>query len=320
MLDSLNRTIDYIRISITDRCNLRCGYCMPYGIKPVSHDDILRYEEILRLCGIFADIGIKKYKVTGGEPLTRKGCVDFIGRLKDIPGIEYVTMTTNAILLEPYIDELVSNGLDGINISLDSIIPQVYIRITGKDELNNVLRSMQKALDAGLRTKINCVLMKGLNEYEILSIARMAEFMEIDVRFIELMPTVSGGGFIGVRGEEVLEVLLSRYPDISPDFSKLGFGPAKYYKSNDLISSIGLINAVSDHICVRCNRLRLTGEGFLKLCLNSNEGTDLRELLRSGASNSEIKDIIVDAIYKKPEQWSSNPDKIGIESMSNIGG
>ena len=320
MLDSFNRDIDYMRVSITDRCNLRCGYCMPSEFTHIAHDDILRYEEILRACEIMASTGIKIIRVTGGEPLTRKGCVNFIGRLKSIPGIERVTMTTNAILLEQYIDELVVCGLDGLNISLDSLNPKTYERITGKDELCTVLASLRKALNVGLGIKINCVIMKNLNDDDVLPIVRMAETMPVDIRFIELMPTMWGRRFEGVTGEEIFSILQGEYPDLTLDLLKRGSGPAKYYNSSSLMGSIGLINAVSGHICSDCNRLRLTSEGFLKLCLNFDKGLDLRKMLRGGASDIEIRDAVATAIREKPKQYNFNSGSVGIERMSNIGG
>ena len=320
MLDSFNRNIDYMRVSITERCNLRCGYCMPNEFAHTSYDDILRYEEILRVCEIVASIGIKTIRVTGGEPLTRKDAVSFIGRLKNISEIECVTMTTNAVLLRQYVDELVVHGLDGLNISLDSLDSKTYERITGKDELSNVLMSLEKVLNVGLRVKVNCVLMKGLNENDILPIARMAEKESLDIRFIELMPTVQGRKFEGVSGEEVLGILQDKYPDITQDSSKQGSGPARYYKSKNLTGKIGLINAVSGQICSECNRLRLTSEGFLKLCLNFDKGLDLRQMLRGGASDDEIRNAVKVAIYEKPRQYHFGSDEVGIKCMSNIGG
>ena len=320
LVDSQNRIIDYMRLSITDRCNLRCGYCMPDGLLPISHDDILRYEEILRLCTILSELGIKNIRITGGEPLVRKDCVGLIKRLKHISGVEHVTLTTNAILLEPYLNQLTEAGLNGINISLDSLNPETYKQITGKDELGTVLRAIEKALRVGLNVKINCVLMKGINENDILSMIEYVRSRPIDVRFIEFMPTKFGKTYIGVKGEDVLKILISELNDIEPDPSRHGFGPAKYYKSKSLVGKIGLISAVSEHICSECNRLRLTSEGFLKLCLNYNDGPDLRYLLRNGFSDSYISEKIVNAVLNKPKEFNFKSNRVGIECMSNIGG
>ena len=317
MRDSFGRHIDYLRVSVTDRCNLRCRYCMPEELPSVPHELILRYEEILRVCAIMATLGIRTVKVTGGEPLVRKGCLDFIKRLKQIPGIEHVTLTTNGVLLEPYIDDLASLGLDGINISLDSLDAHTYTRITGRDELNRARRSLYKAVESGLRVKINCVPLRGINEGDILPIAYLAKTLPVDVRFIELM--AAGAEIEGIPGAEVIDKLRHEFPDLHPDPAPHGFGPARYFKSGGLVGSIGLIASVSGHFCSGCNRVRLTNEGFLKLCLVRGEEIDLRELLRFGAGDGEIRDKIEAAIHNKPERHLLNEGE-SIEKMSRIGG
>ena len=321
--DAFDRKIEYMRVSITDRCNLRCRYCMPEDLPLISHNDIMRFEEILRLCAITAKIGINAIKVTGGEPLARKGCVDFIRKLKSLPGIEHVTLTTNAVLLEPYVNELAEIGLDCVNISLDSLDSDVYKRLTGRDELDNVLKSLNKALKAGLHVKINCVPLKGVNDVEIIPIAQLAERFPIDVRVIELMPTCSSEKFGRISGTEIITQLNCEYPDLIPDKTRRGFGPARYFKSGKLKGSVGIIDAVSNHFCKNCNRVRLTSEGFLKLCLFHDDGVDLRKMLRNGATDAEIVTAIVDAIYKKPERHyfdDSTGEHGGVKKMSSIGG
>ena len=322
MRDERNRTIDYMRVSITDRCNLRCVYCTPSDFACVSHQQVLRYEEILRVCGIAAKLGIRTVKVTGGEPLARKGCVDFIKELKNIPGIRHVTLTTNGVLLEPLIHTLTAIGLDGLNISLDALTPETYLRMAGRHALRQVWQSLQAALEAGLRVKINCVPVRSVNEDEILPISRLAERFPVDVRFIELMPTSQGEALRGIPGDEIIKRLSIEYPDLKPDGSIRGFGPARYYGSAGLKGGIGLIDAVSNHFCSGCNRLRLTSEGFLKLCLYHSDGVDLRGMLRGGASDSEIEAVMRDAAYRKPERhnFGSGNDSEGIGLMSRIGG
>lgn len=317
MRDALDRRIDYMRVSITDRCNLRCKYCMPEDLPPISHCDILRYEEILRLCTTVARMGVKHVRITGGEPLVRKGCVDFIKELKSVPGIESVTLTTNAVLLEPYIEELAALELDGLNISLDSLNPKTYLQITGQDELHTALRSLNAALTAGLCVKINCVPIKGVNESDILPIAKLTESNQADVRFIELMPNDADGGFKGVSGKEVIGILTCEYPDLKQDHLRHGFGPARYFKSSRMKGSVGVIDAVSNHFCSSCNRLRLTSDGFLKLCLFHDAGLDLRGMLRGGASDSDIESAIKKAVHHKPESYI---DSGKINNMSRIGG
>ena len=322
MNDAFGRTIDYLRVSITDRCNLRCQYCMPEAIPLISHQDILRYEEILRLCAIMAGMGIRNIKVTGGEPLTRKDCVPFMRKLKAVPGIEHVTLTTNAVLLEPYVEELALMKLDGLNISLDSLNPEIYCRITGRDEFHKVWRALNRALETKLHVKINCVPIKGFNEPEILSFAQLAEDMQVDIRFIELMPIGADGNFHRVPSEEIINLLNGEYPDLKPDLTQHGFGPARYFKSDRLKGSIGLIDAISNHFCFSCNRMRLTSEGFLKLCLYHGDRLDLRGMLRGGASDAEIEAGIKRAVYNKPERHFFCQEEIGnrIGKMSRIGG
>jgi cyclic pyranopterin phosphate synthase len=293
---------------------------MPEDLQFIPHDNILRYEEILRICEAAARLGIRIIKMTGGEPLVRKGCVDFIKALKSLPGIERVTLTTNAVLLEPYINILAGIKLDCVNISLDSLDAATYARITGRDAFPSVWCSLRKAVESGLRVKINCVPIRGVNENDILPIARLAEEYPIDARFIELMPTTSGGHMDGITGAEVFARLLSAYPDLTPDAAVRGFGPARYYKSGKLKGGIGFINALGDCFCPGCNRVRLTSEGFLKLCLYHDGGLDLRIMIRSGANDAEIESAIAGAIYNKPERHLFGSARTGIERMSRIGG
>jgi len=293
---------------------------MPHDLPFLTHDDILRYEEILRVCTAAGKLGIKTIRITGGEPLMRKGCVDFIRNLKSIPGIEHVTMSTNALLLEPYIDELVKLELNGLNISLDSLNAETYRAITGQDVFPQVWKSLHRAVAAGLQVKINCVPIRGRNEADILSMAQLAETMPVDVRFIELMPAAENGSLAGIPSEDILATILTQYPDLSPDSSVHGFGPAQYYKSEQLRGGIGFIHAISDHFCASCNRLRLTSEGFLKLCLHHSDGLDLRAMLRSGASHTDIETAIAQAVYQKPEGHRFGESPIGIKKMSQIGG
>ena len=323
MIDSFGRSIDYMRVSITDRCNLRCVYCVPGEFAFTPHADILRYEELLRVCKIAAKNGIRTIKVTGGEPLVRKGCLKFIKELKAIPGIQHVTLTTNGVLLEPYVDALAELRLDGLNISLDTLEPDTYMRMTGLDTFKPVWRSLARALDAGLRVKINCVPILGLNEKDIIPISRLAESFPVDVRFIELMPVGKGGSLRGIPSVTVMEALSGEYSDLSPDPSQHGFGPARYFRSGRLKGSVGFIDAISNHFCSCCNRLRLTSEGFLKLCLYHGCGLDLRRMLRNGASDSNIDEAMARAVNLKPERHSfgdqASPEE-GIKVMSQIGG
>jgi len=254
---------------------------MPEGVPPIPHEDVLRYEEFLRICGAAVKNGIHTIRVTGGEPLVRKGCIGFLRELKATPGIESVTLTTNGILLEPYVDELAEIGIGGVNISLDSLDASVYKRITGHDGLDAVLQSLHKTVGAGLRVKLNCVLIKGLNDGDMAGFMQLAERLPVDIRFISYMPTSAGKCHESVTGSEILARLLEAYPDLTPDNTRRGFGPAKYYKSGKMPGSVGIIDSAGNCFCPGCNRVRLTSTGFLKLCLYRGDGLDLRGLLRA---------------------------------------
>ncbi len=305
MQDQYKRTIDYMRISVTDRCNLRCKYCMPEGVASTSHEEILRYEEILKICKEAVQLGIVNFKVTGGEPLVRKGVLDFMEKLKRLEGVSSVTLTTNGVALREYIPRLKAMGIDGINISLDTIKEETYEKITGKRELSKVLEGISRSCEAGIRTKINCVL---LDEYRE-SIGELASFAErenINVRFIELMPIGIGKGMRGISQEEARVILLEKYPDLSPVKKEesgrkvWGNGPARYETSGCLKGTIGWIDAVSHAFCESCNRVRLTSTGMLKPCLCYGESRDLRKILRENASEEKLREEMRETIYYKP--------------------
>lgn len=322
MLDGMGREINYMRVSITDRCNLRCKYCMPEDLPSIGHEQILRYEEILRICRAAASLGISHFKVTGGEPLVRKGVEDFLARLRRLPGVEGVTITTNGVLLEPLIPVFSAMGISGVNISLDTLNRESYRRLTGQDALPDVLRSLESAVAAGLKVKINCVAMEGINQEELGELAALGGRLPVDVRFIELMPTEAGCSMGGVPGKAVREKLLEHYPDLRPAQEQRGMGPAKYYQSDRLLGRIGFIDALTGHFCAGCNRIRLTSEGFLKLCLYHDDGVSLRELLRDGMGDDELRQIMEKAIGKKPERhhFTVQGAEGGIRGMSGIGG
>lgn len=292
--------IDYMRISITDRCNLRCRYCMPEGITLISHENILRYEEFLRICEAAAGIGIRHIKVTGGEPLVRRGALGFVKRLKEIPGIETVTLTTNGVLLPRYADELKSSGVDGVNISLDTTDAGEYQEITGFNQFDKVEQAIALCVGLGIRTKINAVLLAD-GRKRMAALAAYARNQQVDVRFIEMMPIGAGKAEPILPIGQARETLLAEYPDLHPVSERRGFGPAYYEASSRLKGRIGWIGAMSHSFCAECNRVRLTSEGQLKPCLCYGETTDLRMPLRSGASQESLTRILKEAIEKKPK-------------------
>lgn len=302
MRDQFDRSIEYMRVSVTDRCNLRCVYCMPAeGVPCVGHSDILTYDEITRICRIAATIGIRRIKLTGGEPLVRRGLPDLLGMLKEISGIEQVTLTTNGILLKDKINELVSKGLDGVNVSIDTLDAARYADITRGGKLGEALAGLEAALSfPSLTVRINCVPMQDTAENDYISLARLARDKELDVRFIEMMPIGLGKQFGSVSREQVYDILKKEFGEAVECVGRFGNGPAAYVHFPGFKGKIGFIDAVSHQFCDECNRVRLTSEGCLKPCLQYGMGTDLRKLLRSGTDDAVIRHEMRRTIYDKP--------------------
>ncbi len=304
MQDALRREIDYLRISITDRCNLRCVYCMPEeGVDCKSHDEILSYEELERLCRIFAKLGVTKIKITGGEPLVRKDCIGLVGRLKKIKGIKSISITTNGVLLEKYIKDLVKAGLNSVNISVDSLSAQTTKAITRRNLWEETMKGIEEALKyPSLNVKINCVPIKGMNDLELIKVAELARYHEIHVRFIEMMPIGLGRNFEFMGEDEVIHLLEEGLGKLTPCDEGLGNGPAHYFSVPGFQGKIGFISARTHKFCNQCNRIRLTSEGFLKTCLQYDTGCDLREMVRSPSTDKEIENAIKKAVYEKPQE------------------
>ncbi|MCR1823415.1 MULTISPECIES: GTP 3',8-cyclase MoaA [Terrisporobacter] len=325
MIDKLNRKIEYMRISVTDRCNLRCVYCMPEeGIENISHEEILSYDEIIRICKCIANLGIKKIKITGGEPLVRKDIIDLIKEIKGINGIDEVTITTNGVLLYEMADQLYEAGIDAINISLDTLNRDKFLKITRRDKYENVSMAIDKLIDLGVRVKINCLAIKENNLSEIVKIAAYSKNNNIDVRFIELMPIGYGKNYTGISNEVILGLLEDEYGSFKKVKEKRGNGPAVYYKNDKFKGYIGLISAISNEFCETCNRVRLTANGFLKLCLHYNKGIDLKEPIRSDITDKELENMIYHAIRNKPLGHNfyhdSNIENVENKNMVQIGG
>lgn len=324
MKDSKGRTIDYMRISITDRCNLRCKYCMPEDVVPISHMEVLRFEEILRICRLAGELGIRKFKVTGGEPLVRKGCLSFLKELKKLPNTDQVTLTTNGVLLKDCIDDLKSIGIDGINVSLDTLKEDTFRQITGRDHFPQVLEGILASQEAGIRTKINSVLLQGVNDGEFFDLIHLAKDYKLDVRFIEIMPIGYGAAFKGYDRQKLIEKLAERYPAYTLETGIRGNGPASYIHIPDFKGCIGFIDAIHGKFCSSCNRVRLTADGLLKLCLYYQNGINLREMLRSDKTDEEILVAMKNAIDKKPTEHQFHLTALEGEAelrrMSQIGG
>ncbi|MDR0601658.1 MAG: GTP 3',8-cyclase MoaA [Treponema sp.] len=316
MIDSLGRTIDYLRISITDRCNLRCVYCTPRTAVRVSRAEILSYEEILRIVHIMAELGIRKIKVTGGEPLLRRGAAGFIGALKRTGGIEKVTITSNGILLDQHLGDLLRAGIDGINLSLDTLDGETFRRISGICEaggsadaaFSNIRRFLDRSAHLDIPVKINCVPIRGINDRELAAVAGLAK-SGIFVRFIERMPLGCAAAHEGLSEREVFSILETAYGPLEPFLEKPGNGPAVYYSVTGFAGKLGFISPLSRNFCGSCNRLRLGSTGLLRPCIASPGGLDLRSLLRGAsgageASNGELAQAIKALVLEKPEGHS----------------
>ncbi len=326
-LDAYNRPISYLRISITDRCNLRCVYCMPpQGIAWRPHEEILRYEEIETVVRAGAELGISKIRLTGGEPLVRPGVIDLVRMLARVPGVDDLTMTTNGILLARYADELAAAGLHRVNVSLDTLDPERFHAITRLGRLEDVLAGLEAAQRAGLEpVKINTVVMRGMNDDEVVDLARQTVEAGWNLRFIEVMPV--GNGLSGdwreqmVTAQEIRAQVEEALGKLEPARMSAGNGPARYYRLPGARGTLGFITPISEHFCYHCNRLRLTADGQLRPCLLSDAEIDLRTPLRRGAGVAEIKELLLHGIAVKPlehhlDLWEKPEKRV----MSEIGG
>lgn len=304
IIDPSGRALDYLRLSLTDRCNLRCVYCMPEkGVEWKPHAEILRFEESLRLCRILCDLGIRRIKLTGGEPLIRRGLENFIRELREIPLLEEITLTTNGLLLAEFLDRLGGNArflLNGVNVSLNTPDTANFARIARRNGLEAALAGMRRAAAAGIPVKLNCVPVRGFNEQDLAATAALAKDEVKAVRFIELMPLGAGASLEGIPMAEVLGILEREFGLMRRDQSRVGNGPAVYYAAPGFTGKIGFISAISETFCSGCNRLRLSADGRLRACLASEVNVDLRALLRSGAGDDEIKGAVLRLAASKP--------------------
>lgn len=318
MKDSFGRKINYLRISLTDRCNLRCKYCMPEcGIDKLAHDDILTLEEIYEIIKQFVSLGVDKIRLTGGEPLARKGVVELISKVSKLDGVKDIAMTTNGILLKKYAKDLKEAGLDRVNLSLDSLDPDKYRNITRGGNIEDFLAGIEEAKRVGLSPiKINTVLIGGFNDSEIVNLVNLTRDDKIDLRFIELMPIGEAASWAKekfVSNDTVLKTVKALVPVEREDPSS----PATYYKLPGAKGRVGIINPISCKFCDNCNRVRLTSEGLLKLCLHSNKEIDLKKALRDG---EDMKKFILKSILKKEESHHLEDGEYVDKNMNQIGG
>jgi cyclic pyranopterin phosphate synthase len=322
MQDDFGRTINYLRLSITDRCNLRCRYCMPAeGIQQCSHQDILSYEDCLKIVRAATELGVSKVRITGGEPLVRKGVVPFLAEIASRPGIEDVALTTNGVLLAAMAGELKAAGVKRVNVSLDSLQHETFARMTRGGSLNSVLNGLKSAAAIGLKIKLNMVVMRGFNDNEVLDFAELSQKYPWSIRYIEYMPTIREPGWREqlVSGEEVLIQLRERY-SLSPLNRDASCGPAQPYRIAGAPGTIGVITPISEHFCGSCNRIRVTSTGQAKSCLLNDEAVDLKPYLSGDIE--KLRQVLEDVITRKPARYETlrNETANASFSMAQIGG
>ncbi|MFZ5639583.1 MAG: GTP 3',8-cyclase MoaA [Bacillota bacterium] len=327
MRDEFARDINYLRISVTDRCNLRCVYCMPpEGVSLAERDTILRNEEFLTIIRVAVKTGIRKIRLTGGEPLVRKGIVDLVREIGSIPAIDDIALTTNGVLLPQFAFPLKKAGLKRVNISLDTLKPERFREITRNGEIGQVWAGIRAARRVGLKPiKLNVVVIRGFNDDEIMDFINLTKKMPLHVRFIELMPIGASDCWAAdkmITVPQIRSIIAAGGVELEPAKPVAGSGPAKYYRVPGAAGTVGFISAISDHFCGSCNRLRLTSEGQLRPCLQSPVEVDLRTPLRAGCSEDELAALINRTVAAKPEKhtmvtrgWDDNN-----RMMSQIGG
>lgn len=310
MLDKYNRNINYLRISLTDRCNLRCRYCMPEeGVTNLGHNKILSLEEMARLVKIASGIGIRKIRLTGGEPLVRKNIAQLIHYISSLPEIDDIAITTNGVLFDRMAEKLKDAGLNRVNISLDTLNAEKFKYITRRDHFSDVKQAIYQALELEMHpVKINTVVMKGFNDDEILDFAELACKYPLHIRFIEFMPI---GDLLFFQKDRMLDTgtmksMIEEKYTLLPGKQIKGNGPAKYFMLEGGQGSIGFISPMSNHFCGECNRIRLTAEGGLRGCLYDRREINLRDALRNNASDEELQELFIRTIIMKPARHNMN--------------
>lgn len=328
IIDNHGRPITYVRLAVTDRCNLRCFYCMPAeGIKYLPRKELLTYEEMERLLRVLATMGITKVRITGGEPFVRKDLISFLKRVTEIPGIKQVHITTNGVLTTQHVPELKKIGISSVNLSLDTMDKARFAEMTRRDEYDKVMECFHALVDHGIRTKINAVIMEGKNTQDIIPLAELAKDYPVDVRFIEEMPfNGSGANYpkLGWNHKRIYEELEQHYPNILPFFEMPG-STVSSYQIRGYKGKLGIIAAFTRTFCRTCNRIRMTAQGTLKTCLYDDGVMDIRKIMRNGASDEELAKAFQSAIGTRAkdgfEAEKNRKHKNPVsESMSTIGG
>jgi len=330
LYDAHGRPLEYLRLAVTDRCNLRCFYCMPEeGIKYLPRHEVLSYEEMLRLTSIMVGLGVRKVRLTGGEPFVRRDLVPFMERLAELPGLADISLTTNGVLTAPHVPTMARLGVRAVNLSLDTLDRQRFFDITRRDELPAVLRTFDALLAAGIQVKINAVVMDGRNIQDLVPLAELTRELPVEVRFIEEMPFNGGShaatpALLPWNHRRIREHLEAHLGPLLPQPTPLG-ATASEYTAAGHVGRIGIIAAYSRTFCGTCNRLRLTAEGIIKTCLYDQGGLDLRAMLRTGASDQAIAEALSQAFYHRAangfEAERQRPlHQLNFESMATIGG
>ncbi|HIQ07434.1 MAG TPA: GTP 3',8-cyclase MoaA [Thiotrichaceae bacterium] len=324
LIDNFGREIKYVRLSVTDKCNMRCFYCMPKGMKDFeTPENWLTFDEIERIIAAFSQLGVSRVRLTGGEPLVRKNLPDLISRLSALEGIDDLSLSTNASLLSRYAKDIKEAGINRINVSLDTLKADQFKEITGNGRLSEVLAGLQAAKEVGLTpVKINTVAMKGVNDDQFINLVNYCAEMDFTLRFIETMPIGSTGRDATNNYLDLKNVIT----DLKKQFNLIpgimaGGGPAKYYRVRNTDLHIGFITPISQHFCESCNRVRLSVDGSLYLCLGDKHKFELRPLLRAGITDEDLETAIITAINLKPEKhiFNENPDQV-VRFMSMTGG
>ncbi|HMX40648.1 MAG TPA: GTP 3',8-cyclase MoaA [Saprospiraceae bacterium] len=328
LFDNHGRPLQYLRLAVTDRCNLRCHYCMPeHGLAWLSRQELLSYEEMLRLCRILVDLGIEKLRITGGEPFVRKDLMAFLGSLAALPGLRQMHLTTNGVATAPFVPDLARLGIQSVNLSLDTLDRERFFQITRRDELPRVLDTLHALLDHHIPVKINAVVMQDFNTDHLLPLAELSRDLPVDVRFIEEMPFNGGDHHTAPRlpwhHRRILDLLRSRWPDLekTPDPP---FSTAQHYQVPGHRGRIGIIAAWSRTFCGSCNRIRITPQGALKTCLYDHGVLQVRDLLRQGLSDTQLAEHLLHAFRHRPKDgWEAEAARRHLpvgESMATIGG
>lgn len=316
MIDNYGRSINYLRVSVTDLCQFRCTYCIPEnGVKQLEHSEILSLEEIYCVIREFSTLGVDKIRFTGGEPLVRRGILGLIKSVSRLEKIRDIAMTTNGALLGDMAIPLKNSGLNRVNISLDTLNEKKFKEVTRGGELKDVIAGIEAAKSAGLGVKFNVVLMKDFNDDEIKDLIELTRIYDADVRFIELMPIGENREF-AINHFMACDEILKNF-DLTPAITDDPHAPTKYYRHGDAKGRVGFITAMSSHFCNQCNRMRLTSDGKLKPCLHSNQEIDLKKIIRSSGN---LSDVITGAIRSKPEKHHLTENQIIDRGMSRIGG